>query len=478
MRHRRPARRNWVIAGALLAVAVVAVAVVIAWPTLSGSGGAGQSGAATSSTSAGPAPIPDPPVGTATPRIVPMAASDEAPTSDGVAKKLAKPLGNPALAELTGIVIDPVTGDVLWKQNPAAPQIPASSMKLITGAALLVSADPDSRLTTTVVQGARPGEIVFVGGGDVTLSARPDGAPTVLPGGPTVAQLAAQVKASGVTVTKIVLDTTYWSGPDLADGWKPEDIRGTPQVASGYITYMSPLMVDADRVDPGNEDSPRTGEPAMTAGKALAHALGMDDLPIVQGQAPPDAKVLAKVNSQPLATLLAQALERSDNVLAEALARQAAIARGGAASFAGVSAAVLQALRDLGIDTAGMVVKDGSGMSDQDRVPPEVLGRIMAMAVSGKNPALRTLLIGLPLAGVSGTLNQNERYTQPDTKAGKGWVRAKTGSIDVTYALVGYVPDVDGRILVFAFNSNGVVGNKTRYAQDALATALRLCGCS
>jgi D-alanyl-D-alanine carboxypeptidase/D-alanyl-D-alanine-endopeptidase (penicillin-binding protein 4) len=114
-------------------------------------------------------------------------------------------------------------------------------------------------------------------------------------------------------------------------------------------------------------------------------------------------------------------------------------------------------------------------MSDEDRVSPEILAQIMSMAVSGKNPKLRILITGLPLAGVSGTLA--DRFDKPDSKAGAGWVRAKTGSIDVTYALVGYVPDVDGRILVFAFNSNGV-NSGTRDAQDALAAALRGCGCT
>lgn len=476
MRHRRSARRTWIVAGSLLVVVVVAVAAVILWPRLTGSPAAGAADQSTTSTaepSSAPS-IPDPPVTVPSPLLAPFQASSKAPTAAGVAEALAKPLANKKLAQFTGIVIDPVTGKTLWKKDPSSPQIPASSMKLITGAALLTSTDPNSRLVTKVVQGDEPGTIVFVGGGDVTLSARPAGAPTMLPGGPTVADLAAQVKASGVKVTKIVLDTSYWTGPGLADGWKAEDIRGTPKVAQGFITEMSPLMVDADRVDPGNEDSPRTGTPAMTAGKALERALGLSGIPITEGHAPSGAKVLGEVKSQPLSTLLAQALENSDNVLAGALARQVAIARGAPPSFQGVSAAILQSLQDLGLDTVGMVVKDGSGMSDLDRVPPEVLGKIMSMAVSGKNPKLRILLTGLPLAGVSGTLA--DRFHQPDSKAGAGWVRAKTGSIDVTYALVGYVPDVDGRILVFAFNSNGVT-TATRDAQDAMATALRLCGC-
>lgn len=475
-------RRGWIVGAVLLVVAAVAIAVVVVWPRLAGSHSAsGGDGGGTSVTeSSAPAAIPDPKVAVPTPRIRPMTPSDVAPTAPGVAGQLSKALANKAVAQLSGIVIDPLSGTALWQQNADAPRLPASSMKLLTGAAVLASADPNRRLTTKIVQGDQPGQIVFVGGGDVTLSARPAGAPTVLPGGPTVADLAAQVKAAGVHVTSIGLDTSYWTGPELADGWLADDIRGTPQDAHGYVTKMQALMVDADRIDPGNEDSPRTGDPAMTAGKALARALDKADLPITEARAPEGAKVIASVQSQPLSTLLAQALEQSDNVLSEALAREAAIAVGAAPSFAGVAAAITQALKDLGLSTAGLVVKDGSGMSDQDRVPPEILGRVMAMAVAGKPAIQRILLTGLPLAGVSGTLAP-PRFSQPQNKAGAGWVRAKTGSLESTYALVGYVPDTGGRILVFAFNSNGVLNNETtgtRPALDALAAALRGCGCT
>jgi D-alanyl-D-alanine carboxypeptidase/D-alanyl-D-alanine-endopeptidase (penicillin-binding protein 4) len=118
---------------------------------------------------------------------------------------------------------------------------------------------------------------------------------------------------------------------------------------------------------------------------------------------------------------------------------------------------------------------DGSGISTKDRVPPAVLAQVVALAVKGEPPALRNLLTGLPVAGVSGSLAT--RYQDPGSSAGAGWVRAKTGSLEVTYALAGYVPDVDGRILVFAFVSNGVDSVTTRPALDALAAGLRGCGC-
>jgi D-alanyl-D-alanine carboxypeptidase/D-alanyl-D-alanine-endopeptidase (penicillin-binding protein 4) len=234
-------------------------------------------------------------------------------------------------------------------------------------------------------------------------------------------------------------------------------------------------MVDGDREDPANENSVRTGDPANTAGKALARLLGNPDLTLVAGTAPENGTVIGQVSSQPMSVLLAQALEKSDNVLAEALARQVAIARGAPPSFAGASAAILEALEDLKIDTIGVEMYDGSGISTKDRVPPAVLAQVVALAVKGDTPALRNLLTGLPVAGVSGSLA--DRFQDPGSSAGAGWVRAKTGSLEVTYALAGYVPDVDGRIVVFAFVSNGV-GTGTRPALDALAAGLRGCGCT
>jgi D-alanyl-D-alanine carboxypeptidase/D-alanyl-D-alanine-endopeptidase (penicillin-binding protein 4) len=419
--------------------------------------------------------IVDPPVTLPPPKIVPLAASDKIPTTAGIQAQLAGQLANPALAQFSGIIIDPETGAVLWNQDSNSPQLPASTAKLITGATLLTSVDPTSRFVTKVVQGDQEGDIVLVGGGDVTLSARNAGVATVYDGAPLMADLAAQVRASGVDVKRIVLDTDYWTGPDLADGWQSGDIRGTPSSAQGYITRMSPLMVDGDREDPANENSIRTGEPANTAGRALARMLGAPDLPLVDGTAPEEPTVIAQVSSQPMSVLLAQALENSDNVLAEALARQVAIARGAPPSFAGASAAMIEALeQDLKIDTIGVELFDGSGISTKDRVPPAVLAQVVALAVKGEPPALRNLLTGLPVAGVSGSLA--DRFQDDGSKAGAGWVRAKTGSLEVTYALAGFVPDVDGRILVFAFVSNGV-SSGTRPALDALAAGLRGCGC-
>jgi D-alanyl-D-alanine carboxypeptidase/D-alanyl-D-alanine-endopeptidase (penicillin-binding protein 4) len=387
---------------------------------------------------------------------------------------LAGALANPALGQLAGIVIDPAAGATVWSKSSTAPQLPASTAKLLTGAALLTSTHSTDRLVTRVVVGDQAGDIVLVGGGDVTLSARKPRESTVYQGAPMLADLATQVRASGLPVHRIVLDTGYWTGPDLATGWQTADIRGTPGRAQGYTTRMSALMVDGDRVDPGNENSIRTGDPAATTGKALAGLLGAPDLPLVNGTAPSDARVIGEVSSQPMSVLLAQALEQSDNVLAEALGRQVAIARGAPPSFTGEAAAIIDAIDALHIDTIGVELFDGSGLSTRDRVPPALLARLLALGVTGQPAALRDLLTGLPVAGVSGSLT--DRFQDPGSRAGAGWVRAKTGSLQATYGLAGYVPDVDGRVLVFAFTSTPVTA-ATRPALDTLAAALRGCGC-
>ena len=467
-------------------ISVVVVAVVAAlglgtyWFLTAdrGTGTADGGGSAPTAQSSGRG-VADPAIGRPSLAVAPLRGSPLVPDQAGLQTALAQTLADPGMADSSWQVMDAATGKSLFGNNPTTPQLPGSTQKLLTAAALLSSVkDPNARLTTSVVQGDQAGDIVFVGGGDVTLSAASAGVQSVYDGAPTVNDLATQIKASGVAVKRIVLDTSFWTGPDMADGWKSVDIKG------GYITKMSSLMVDGDREDPSAEKSPRTGTPAQTAGQALARALGDAGLTIVAGTAPADAKVIAQVQSQPLSILVSQALINSDNILAESLLREVAAARGAPRSFVGATAATRIALQDLGIPLDGITNYDGSGMSDKDRVSPDTLARILAVAVSGKNPAMRYLLSGLPVAGLTGTLGSDpthQRFDDDRSAAGRGWVRAKTGSLNSTLAIAGYVPDKDGRLLVFSVITNASIsGNDvggTRAAQDWFAATLRQCGC-
>ncbi|WP_024795106.1 D-alanyl-D-alanine carboxypeptidase/D-alanyl-D-alanine endopeptidase [Tomitella biformata] len=410
---------------------------------------------------------PAPALVTASPQVEPVPADSPLPSSAALAAALAPVLANPDLGDFTGQVSDPETGEVLWQQGASTPRTPASVTKALTSSAALLTMPLDHRLTTTVVRGSKPGEVVLVGGGDPTLTATPIGQEGYFEGAAHIADLAAQIRDAGVTATSITVDVSRYSGPEMAQGWFEEDIGG------GNIAPMRPVMLDGGRLDPTRDLSPRSATPALEAGRALAASLDVDSAAVALGTAPSGAEQLAAVQSQPLETLIRQAMVDSDNVLAEALGREVAVAAGKPASFSGGGAAVLGALRDAGIDTAGATLHDLSGMSVDNLLPARLLDDVFVAAAGDGQPKLRPLLDSLPIAGGTGTLV--DRYG--DGATGAGWVRAKTGTLSGVSTLAGIVTDVDNRVLAFALMSGGTPPELARPALDEVAEVLRGCGC-
>ena len=74
------------------------------------------------------------------------------------------------------LVIDPERGDTIVRHNPAKLFMPASNMKIVTGAVALSQLGPDYRFRTTllatgpIVDGKLRGDLVIVGRGDPTAS--------------------------------------------------------------------------------------------------------------------------------------------------------------------------------------------------------------------------------------------------------------------------------------------------------------------
>ncbi|OLR89746.1 D-alanyl-D-alanine carboxypeptidase/D-alanyl-D-alanine-endopeptidase [Actinokineospora bangkokensis] len=416
---------------------------------------------------------PAPPAVEFNPTLRGPSAQGAAPTPAGVQAALAGPIADPALGTLTGEVLDPATGQVLFSQDPKTPLVPASTTKLLTTAAALLALPHAEQLTTKVVQGDKPGTAIIVGGGDVTLNSLPAGKQSVYAGSAHLDDLVKQVKATG-GVDTVLLDLDRYTGDPLAKGWLEADIAG------GNITPMVPAMLDGGRSDPTKDVSPRSANPARSLAEEFAQRLGATVPAKATAQAPEGAKVLGEVRSAPVVELVDNALQRSDNVLAEALAREVARAKGKPVSFTGARDAVLQVLQENGFDTTGVVLADGSGLSTENRISADLLVEVLKVAAApdGSDPRaakLRPLLGGLPVAGGSGTLAG--RYAGPQSAIGKGWVRAKTGTLSGVNSLAGVVLDTDGRVLVFALMSNGSVSTSARPALDAVAAALRGCGC-
>lgn len=409
------------------------------------------------------------------PAVLPALRQDApSPTAAGLRAAVATALADPAIGgQLAVSVVDAGSGEVLYERTASSAVLPASTAKIVTAMAVLAGLDPAARLSTRVVAGAGPGEVVLVGVGDPTL-AGPEAARSY-PVPAQLSDLAARTRAmlGSVAVTRVLVDESLFQGPVLGPSWKPS------YVTEGSVAPVVALQVDGGRIRP--DRNRRTADPALAAGRALAALLQPGaSVAVVRGTAAPGATVLGEVTSPPVAQLVEQMLVRSDNNLAEALVRQLALSTGRPASFAGGSAALAQTLApvlaQVGLGPGSVALVDGSGLSRRNRLQPGTLTRLLTLA--GADDQFAPVLAGLPVAGFDGTLSRRFR-TGPGVPAA-GEVRAKTGTLNSVNALAGLVRTAEGRLLAFSFTANEVPLGSTFRAEtalDRLAAALAGCGC-
>lgn len=349
------------------------------------------------------------------------------------------------------VVVDLATGAVLLDREAAAPRTPASVLKLATGAAALITMHPDSRLKTRVVRGSA-GELILVGAGDTTLTARPD--PNTYPARAGLVALAdataAALRAEGDTAGDaggdtgfaVRVDDSAFSGPAVSPDWPAS------YVGSGVVAPVSALTLDGGRVNPRADA--RSPDPAITTGAVFARLLSRRGVTVTgdvtRAPAPEGAVEVAAVESPTVAELVELMLASSDNDLAESLLRLVALARDRPGTFADGTAVVAQVLAGLGVPTDGMVLLDGSGLARGSAIAPMTLARLLALAAGDSDPALDHLLGGLPVAGFSGTLSV--RFLTGPGRAGAGLVRAKTGTLTGVSTLAGVTGSGDGAVVL------------------------------
>jgi D-alanyl-D-alanine carboxypeptidase/D-alanyl-D-alanine-endopeptidase (penicillin-binding protein 4) len=198
-----------------------------------------------------------------------------------------------------------------------------------------------------------------------------------------------------------------------------------------------------------------------------------DDVAITLGTASGGTQ-LAEVRSQPLRVLIKQMLLNSDNTLAEMIARIVSKESDLGGSAASLQQAIPSALWPDDPATARAVtIKDGSGLSALNGVPPVVMATFMRRVSDGTDN-LDIVRDALPVAGKSGTLAS--RFTG-DNAVARGHVTAKTGWIDTAYTLSGFVDAADGTRLTFAFYAIGVgIKDNAKDALDTLVTGVYNCG--
>ncbi|GAB4421726.1 MAG: D-alanyl-D-alanine carboxypeptidase/D-alanyl-D-alanine-endopeptidase [Bacteroidia bacterium] len=205
-------------------------------------------------------------------------------------------------------------------------------------------------------------------------------------------------------------------------------------------------------------------DPALLAAQRLHEELGQCGVPVQAGATStrrlkqagmPVAAALRDIHtwqSPPLRDLVRETNLESLNLYAEALARRVAVARGKTAPDAAAAAQVLDEYwRSQGIDTRGMCLCDGSGLSPGNMLSTHQLAAILVKA--RQTGYYEALYASLPVAGRSGSLSSMLKGT-----AAEGNLRAKSGYIQGVRSYAGYVQTRSGKELTFAVIANGYSG--------------------
>lgn len=398
------------------------------------------------------------------------ASSSPSPSSARMCS-VAEQAADPLLANLSAVVINPATDEILFDRNAQTPAATASVLKLLTAAAALETLGPNYRAETRVYQDATdPSTIILVGGGDPTLSRTAAGVQSVYVDAPKLSTLALNVnqRLAGTPISKIILDSSMFQGASWESSWERSE------QTQGYMSEVTALQVDGDRANPSKETSSRSTNPVGNAGRFFKTALGesASAATVVKGELPASAKEIAKVVSQPISKWINHMLQVSDNTQAEALARLVSLDMGFDGSFASIGPAFKKALANTGLDLSAVTIRDGSGLSDFNAVSPKVIADLMKLVINNTSN-LGVINQGLPVSGESGSLANRFKGDNIDA-AGK--IFAKTGWIKKGYTLGGYLKAADGTTLTFAVYALGNVSESTKQAIDNLVTGFYRCG--
>ena len=354
---------------------------------------------------------------------------------------------------------------------------PASTMKLLTAVAVLESLGPDHTFRTKVVSGPGPRDLVLVGGGDPYLTAEPakhGDYPRHADVRTLARRTAAALKGDGIARVRLRFDDSLFSGPTASPDW-PESYT-----AEAVVAPITALWADQGekRDGYGFERDPSLAAAQVFAKELTKAGVRVSGTP-TRATAQTSAVTVASVEGAPLRQVVERVLATSDNEGAELLAHHVGIAEGLGGSFDGGVNAVGAVLERLGVGLrARDVLHDGSGLSRGDRLTAATLLGVLALASNPAHPELRATVAGLPVAGFTGSLAY--RFAKGPA-AGRGRVRAKTGTLTGVHGLAGVATDLDGNVLTFVLIADKVKLEDTLDARDTLdklASALGACHCS
>jgi serine-type D-Ala-D-Ala carboxypeptidase/endopeptidase (penicillin-binding protein 4) len=465
------------------------------------------------------------PAGASRPRAVarPKAAPPEAvaPAATPLGVRLANLLRSPAFhPEETGALVTLLpSGRPIVARNPDRMLRPASTLKIVTSAAALALLKPEYVFETRVLADSA---IRADGAVARNLYIRGSGAPDLV--GESWWLMARRLSALGLRRVEgdLVADESFfdsvrrpsgWPAPG-ADSWynapvgalscnfnvvtvrvDPSSlVGGRPEVTLDPISSYFQVMNRATTVTGATSLSVSRGfeggrnvlvisgtlrkgagplvvhrgveDPAQYAlhcFREIARSEGIEiEGALRTGAVPDEAKEIDRFESKPLGALVRDMNKNSNNFMAEALVKTLG------AEFVeqpGTTANGLEVIRTylqgLALDPSLLQVVDGSGLSDQDRMPTRLLVDVLTRAHADfeVEPELAS---SLPIGGADGTLEA--RF---GSEGSKRRVRGKTGRVAGALTLAGYAVNRDGREFAFA-----VLANQPRGSADAVHQAI------
>lgn len=424
-----------------------------------------------------------------------------------------------------GALVQTQAGQTLYKREGDRYFLPASTAKLLTTAAALQTLGPQFRFRTTVSRfRTRPAVLRIAGSGDPSLREA------------QLQDLTQQLARQGIRqISQLIGDDSYYQGAAIDPTWEWEDIQagyGAPvnslilnQNAVELTLWPQkvgqPLRVEwadpaagkrwrvnnrSQTVSPSAPEFLKVGrdfsqplvkisgqlqagappetvavavlDPAQHFLQSFQRHLATNGISVQQARINrtpglPAPQILATVNSAPLATLLVETNQESNNLYAESLLRTLGTRASHSQSpmeetTAAQGLAIVQnSLTALGVDPNSYTLADGSGLSRHNLVSPMAL--VQTLQGMRRSPHAAIYQASLAVAGKSGTLQSRFQDTPVS-----GILRGKTGSMSGVAALAGYLdpPSFQPLVLSLIVNQADLPGRELRQGIDQMVETL------
>jgi D-alanyl-D-alanine carboxypeptidase/D-alanyl-D-alanine-endopeptidase (penicillin-binding protein 4) len=381
---------------------------------------------------------------------------------------------------------DNTDGTILFESNAQNSMLPASLTKLYTAASSAITLDPDARFVTKVKY--LDSNVYLVGGADPQLGTESN--PTQADLADLAKETAQKLKEFNVFEVNVFIDDAI-----LGPLQRPADWEDT------YFQSSEIHLISALNIDDPSAPAKAPVDPSITTGQKFAFYLIKNNIKVnglvSRKNTPKDAFELSTQYSKSVSQLIEDTLMISNNQDAEILARVTSLVSENDASTKAATELVLKDVELLGISSVDNAITDASGLSRSNKISPSDLSEIIYKSI--KNPVINkvnkgetskfmitpilpitpdpwSVFTGLPTGHGLGTMKK--RFDE-NNSAGRGVVRAKTGSLNRVITLAGTITTKDNVFLSFAILVNRVEEpENVREAIDNLLNELAECNCA